>query len=481
MRRLLAMILISAVVALSPLAGSAQDRAALDAVAKAMGADTVKSIQYSGSGVNFQVGQNYTPDLPWPRFVVKSYTRTVSYETAAIRDQLVRTLGENPQRGGGAGGLAPGAEQRQEFVARGDFSWNVAGDTAAPAPGALLDRQLQLWTTPHGVIKMASASGATVRSNTIKFTLPGRFAVLAMVDGQNLIEKIEAVVPNAVLGDMLVEIRYSEYKDFGGVKFPMKIRQTIGGHPALDLTVTDVQPNIAVNVTIPDAILNAANPYAKVTSQNVAEGVWYLTGGTHHSVVIEMKDHLIVVESPLSDDRAAAVLAEVKKLSSKPIKYVIASHHHFDHTGGLRAVAAEGVTIIAHDANKAFLEKALAAPSVVNPDRLAKSGKKGTVEGAGARRTLTDGTRTVDLHQITDNIHHGGIVMVHLPKEKLLVEADVYTPPAPNAPPATTVNPTWVSLADNIKRLNLAVDQLLPLHGRMVPLADLHKAVGHAH
>jgi hypothetical protein len=87
---------------------------------------------------------------------------------------------------------------------------------------------------------------------------------------------------------MLVEIRYSEYKDFGGVKFPMKIRQTIGGHPALDLTVTDVQPNVAVSVTIPDAILNTPTPYAKVTSQKVAA--------------------------------AAAVVAEVKKLSSKPIK-----------------------------------------------------------------------------------------------------------------------------------------------------------------
>src|SRR5882762_8368220 len=156
MRRSISVTLMAALLILAPLAASAQDnRAALEPIAKAMGAGSVKSIQYSGNGANFQVGQNYTPDLPWPRFVVKSYTRTVSYETAAIRDQLVRTLGENPQRGGGAGGLAPGAEQRQEFVARGDFSWNVAGDTAAPAPGALLDRQLQLWTTPHGVIKMA--------------------------------------------------------------------------------------------------------------------------------------------------------------------------------------------------------------------------------------------------------------------------------------------------------------------------------------
>jgi len=262
------------------------------------------------------------------------------------------------------------------------------------------------------------------------------------------------------------------------VKFPMKIKQTIGGHPTLDLTVTDVQPNAAVNIAIPDPVLQTPAPYARVTSQMVADGVWFLSGGSHNSVLIEMKDHLILVESPINDDRAAAVLGEVKKLSSKPIKYVIASHHHFDHSGGLRAVSAEGATIVAHDGNKAFIEKMLAAPATLNPDRLAKAGKKGAVESTGAKRTLTDGSRTVDIYQIADNIHHSGIVMVHLPKEKLLVEADVYTPLAPNAPAPASVNPTWVSLADNITRLNLAVDQILPLHGRVVPLGELNKLIG---
>ena len=470
--------LVAVLVLLSPLTGYAQDgRAALEAIAKAMGAGGVKSIQYSGSGVNFFVGQSYSPDMPWPRFIVKSYTRAVNYENASIRDELVRTQGENPPRGGGGQPVA--GEQRQIFVASGDFAWNVVGDATNPAPVALLDRQLQLWTTPHGVVKMAMANHAAVQSNTISFAVPGRFRVRATVDSQNLVEKIDAVVSNAVLGDMPVEIRYAAYKDFAGVKFPTKIRQTIAGHPALDLTVTDVQPNAAVNILIPDPILQTPAPYAQVTTQMVADGVWYLTGGTHHSAVIEMKDHLIVVESPINDDRAAAVLAEIKMLSTKPIKYVIATHHHFDHSGGLRAFAAEGVTVIAHDANKAFLETALGAPAAVNPDRLAKSGRKGTVEGMRDRRTLTDGTRTVDLHLIAANIHHAGIIMVHLPKEKLLIEADVYTPLAPNAPPPTAVNPTWVSLADNIKRLNLSVDQILALHGRMVPLVELHRGIRH--
>jgi glyoxylase-like metal-dependent hydrolase (beta-lactamase superfamily II) len=466
-------------VLLSPLAATAQD-ASLDSVAKAMGAAGVKSIQYSGSGVNFQVGQNYSPDLPWPRFVVKSYTRAASYDTPALRDELVRLQGEDPPRGGG--GQPVRGEQRQIFVMSGDFAWNVVGDVVNPTPIALIERQLQLWTTPHGVVKAAMANKATVQGRVISFAVPGKFRVKATVDGQNLVERIDAVAPHAVLGDVPVEIRYSDYKDFGGVKFPTKIRQTIGAYPALELTVSDVQPNAAVDASVPDPIRQTPTPYARVTTQMVADGVWFLSGGSHNSALIEMKDYVILVESPLNDDRAAAVLAEVKSLvPSKPIKYVVATHHHFDHSGGLRAIAAEGVTVIAHDANKVFLEKALAAPATVNPDRLAKSGKKGVVEGIRDKRVLTDGTRTVELLHIAGNTHHSGLIMAYLPKEKVLVEADAYTPLAPNAPPPPAANPFSVNLAENLKRLNLTVDQVLPLHGRIVPIAELHKAIGHDH
>ena len=112
--------LAAVIVLLSPITATAQD-ASLDQVAKAMGAAGVKSIQYSGNGVNFAVGQNFSPDIPWPRFVVKSYTRAVNYENASIRDELVRTQGENPPRGGGGQPVSSARSSSRAATSRGTW------------------------------------------------------------------------------------------------------------------------------------------------------------------------------------------------------------------------------------------------------------------------------------------------------------------------------------------------------------------------
>jgi glyoxylase-like metal-dependent hydrolase (beta-lactamase superfamily II) len=478
--RTITLVTIAMLSLLLPSAARAQDqRAALEKIARDMGATTLKSIEYTGSGVNFAVGQSPAPGMPWPRFTLKSYARLINYETASLREELVRTQAEDPPRGGGLQPIR--GELRQILFVSADRAWNLAGDVPVPAPVALAERQLQLWATPHGVVKAALAHNAALDARTFSFAVPGRFRLKATVDERGLVERVEGAVAHPVLGDLPIEMRYSEYREVGGVKFPMKIWQSAGGFPALDLTVSQVRPNVAADIQAPDAIRQAADPYAQVTTQMVADGVWYLTGGTHHSVVIEMKDHLILVEAPLDESRAAAVVREARALvPAKPIRYVVNSHHHFDHSGGLRGAAADGVIVLTHEVNRPFFEGALRAPAAIAPDRLAKAGTAVTVEGVRDRRVLTDGARTVELHHIAGNLHDDGLLMVYLPKEKLLIQADTYTPGPANAPVPTPPSPFTVNLSDTIARLGLHVDQLLPLHGRIVSIAELNRAVGRA-
>jgi glyoxylase-like metal-dependent hydrolase (beta-lactamase superfamily II) len=477
MPRVLGLIAVIALLA-SPLGWSVQvAHADLNDVAKALGTSSVKSIQYSGTGGVYAVGQSTVPGLPWPEYNVKSHTRSVNYDTASLRDEQVRTQAYDPPRSGGAQPIR--GEQRLNLLVSGDVAWNVVGEQPVSAPIALADRQFQLWATPHGVVKAAMARNATMQGNTIAFSVPGRFNLKATVGEGNLIQRVEGVLPNAVVGDIPIVIDYWDYRNFGGVMFPTRIREMTGGFPTLELLVTDVRPNAAVDIQAPDAVRQTANPYAAVTTAKVADGVWYLTGGTHHSVVVEMKDYSIVVEAPLNEERSVAVIAEARKLvPSKPIRYVINSHHHFDHAGGLRAFVAEGVTVITQDVNRPFLEQALGAPATVRPDLQAKSGRKPTVEGVLDRRTLTDGTRTVEIYRIQGILHHDGMLMVYLPKEKLLSQADAYTPAPPNTQPPMPPSPYNVALAENITRLKLDVGDMLPLHGRLVPVSELYRAIG---
>ncbi|HYJ96761.1 MAG TPA: MBL fold metallo-hydrolase, partial [Burkholderiaceae bacterium] len=213
----------------------------------------------------------------------------------------------------------------------------------------------------------------------------------------------------------------------------------------------------------------------RVTTEKLADGVWHVAGGSHNSVAIEMRDHFVLVETPLNDGRSQPVIDAVKALvPGKPIRYVINSHVHFDHAGGLRTAVAEGATIVTQAANVPFFERAFATPSQIAPDRLAQSGKRAAFLAVNDRATLSDGTRTVDIHRINDSVHNDTFLLVHLPKEKILIEADAYTPLAPGAQPPATPNANNVNLIDNIERLKLPVERIAPLHGRVVPLADLY-------
>jgi len=498
---------VACVLALAALAvvPSAQQSDALKAAATALGAANIKTLQFTGSGANFSVGQNFTPNDPWPRVTVKNYTASINYDTGSMRQELLREMGAAMPRGGGAPFTG---EQRQNQVVSGTYAWNVpvpppapAGGVpaagggggrgpggpppAAPAPGAAVERMLALWATPQGFVKAAMTNNATERKagggTEVSFTVGGKYKMTGIINAQNQVERVKTWMDQSIVGDMLVETVYSGYKDFGGVMFPSRIAQTQDGYPSLDLTIASVTANPSVDITVPDNVRSFQPPPVRVESQKMADGVFYLTGGTHHSLAVEMKDHIVLVDTPNDEARALAVIAKTKEvIPNKPIRYVVTSHHHWDHLGGIRTAIDEGATIVTHQTNKAFIERAAKTLHTLNPDRLSTSKKSVKIQTVGDMGKLTDGTRTIELYNITGYEHTADMFMVYLPKEKILAEADAFSPPAtPTTSVVSTAVPYAAALYDNIQRRKLDVQTITPFHGgRTTEVAELARNAG---
>lgn len=472
-----ALVSLAAAAALT-LAGCAHRESASDLLRRAdqaMGGPQLKTLRYAGSGTGATFGQAWQPGNTWPRVNVTSYTRWIDYENAALREDAVRTRAE--ANGGGALPLMGLGEQRASGWLRGDRAWNMVGPAPAAAPVAVDSRIHDLWTTPHGVVKAALRNQATMRGDgAVTFEEAGRFRAAVWIGADGLVQRVDSVMPHHVSGDTTFSTVYSDWRDYGGIKFPGRIVQTHGRQQVLDLAVSEVQPNAPAAIEVPALVTAFAE---KVDAQKVAEGVWYLAGGSHHSVLVEFSDHLLLVESPLYDGRAQAVLAEAARLvPGKPVRFVVNSHHHFDHAGGLRAAAASGATLIVSEPARSWYESTFAQGNTVRPDALQRSGRRAAFTGVNGFGVFRDPMREAQVHFIEGSPHAQGFMLVWLPRERLLVEADAYTPGAPNTPPPAQPNALHVNLVNNIERLKLDPERILPLHGRVVPYSELRTAAG---
>lgn len=469
-------------------ASSQGGRAPLDAAAAALGASTLQSIQFSGSGSDYIFGQAYDGNAPWPRFNVPAITITIDYATMALRDDRRRTQAEDPPLGGGFQPIV--GELRQIWALAGGYAWDIVGQRATPAAmerdfrSAVAGRTTQIRLTPHGFIKAAIGANATAMAETVRgarktivaFRTPDGVTLEGTLNEQNLVERIETWLDNPVLGDVMLEAIFSEYKDFAGVPFPTRIVQREAGYPVLDLTITDVKPNVPAAMDVPANVRQAAPTAQALQLESVADGVW-IAPGNAKSIVVEFRDHLVVVDAPENEARSVAVIDAVKKLlPAKPIRHVVNTHSHFDHAGGLRTYAAEGVTIVTQRENVPYYQQAWAYPRTINPDRLARSGRAPMFEGVTGSRMFADGAREMIVYHYAGNMHNPGMLMAFLPKEKILIEADSFTPPAnPGDPPSAIAN--LVHFYRAVERLRLDIDQIIPIHGRLTTIEEVRRAV----
>lgn len=464
-------------------------KAAVDKSMKAMGAENVKTIVISGEGADGCVGQPYNPNSDWWRkFSNKNYVRSIDLEARGWRLQRVRGEGENPGRGGCNAGPVTDQTQNQVTMAAANAPWN---------------NQLEYIFLPEGFLKVALEKSANVKSETIKgkkytvlsFMGDNKAPVNGYIDDMGYVEKVETKIDNNVLGDIMWDAVYTDWKDFGGVKFPTHIVQYQGAPKYFELTVSDVKTNVPVDLTAParggrggpggpgGPGRGRGGPTGPI-SEDLGGGFWLITGG-YGAVVADFKTYIVVIEGPQNDMRAEQIISEAKKLvPNKPIKYVINTHAHFDHSGGLRAFVAEGAIIVTHKVNKPHYEKIFKDPHTLAPDKLSQMNPqpKIKIETMTEKKILTDGQHTIALYHVQGSTHDEGMLIVYLPKQKVLVEADEFNVGQANAPTPATINPYHTNLLANIERLHLDVDRIIPIHlpgdNRKVTLAELKTAAG---
>ena len=442
-------------------------------VAKALGAEGLTSLEFSASGYDYALGQAPNVKADYPKFNVKSYRRVVSFEPWATSLQRVRTQLENPPRGGGGQPIVGEQSQTQAVAAGSANAAALPVDLAALAPQAFVKA-----AQAAADAKVEKQSKQGKQYTVVSFTAVNKAKTVGWINDKQQLVRVQTTVDNPVLGDVKLDAEFADYREFNGVPFPAHIVQKQNGATVLDLTVSDVKRNVQVDIS-------AATPPATtpLASEKLSDGVYLITGG-YAAVVVDFKDHITVIEGGQNEKRSEEVIAEAKRLiPGKQITEVVNTHPHFDHAGGLRTYVAEGATILTYESNKGFFEKTLAGPRTLTPDRQSQQPKAVKVRYLGEKTVLSDGTHVIELHHLQNFSHHDGALVAYLPKEKVLVQADGFNPPpAPVTATPAVVSPFQLQLVDNIERLHLQIDRIIPVHlpadGRKVTLAELWTAVG---
>jgi glyoxylase-like metal-dependent hydrolase (beta-lactamase superfamily II) len=475
--------LFAAALVLAGCASTPPEQAIVNDAATALGgADKIQAVntlvaQLTGEQGN--LGQNLTPDAPLPIFKVTEGTLSVDYAQERWKTELTRTP---------TFVTANTAPQKQIQGLDGSVAYNVAANGTATRASAEVakDRRMTMYHHPIGILRAALAQGAQLTNPRKEgnddavdiATSDGHKLTLFVDSSTKLPSKVVSMTSNNTnwpLGDAVVETRFANYTDVDGLKLPGRITSKTDKYTTSDFQVTKSTVNGAGDLAAPEAAKSAAAPAltAMVTAEEVSRGIWYLAGQSHHSVLVEFADHLALIEAPQNEVRVSAVLEKVKELKpDKPIRYVVNTHHHFDHSGGLRRAMAEDVTIITHASNKAFYEEIAKRPSTLLAERV--SPKAAKIEGISAKYELKDATRTVEIYPIP-NPHSDSMLIVYFPAERLLVEADLYTPPAANAPPPPGF-PFAPSVVQAVQKLGLRPARLMPIHGFIAPYSSLEAA-----
>jgi glyoxylase-like metal-dependent hydrolase (beta-lactamase superfamily II) len=496
----------------------------LAAAAAEIGEANLRCITFSGNGYSGAVGQTFenAVNVDWPRIDrMANYTRTINWETGASKETFDRAPGLNPASWkyglGWQGGTPTQRATRQTHIVNGEYAWHIDGDgppVAVPPELAQLYR-LDLWLNPPGFIKAARLPGASPvafwrweqlekgrdgnvvdpeKMHVVAITMFGKYRVDATINSQNQIQRIKTTVAEPALGDFNIEHESTEQMTFGDVKWPINWHSHHGwddnwqfyrqstGHNGYGGSFPNVQPNVCDDpVPVPPSVAQAIFR-TEVTVSRMADGVYRLGGGPANSYMVEFDDFVAVFEAPGDEERSLAVIEEVARLApDKPIRWLINSHAHFDHIGGLRTYLHIGSTIVTHMINLDFLNTDVLVyePRTVKPDIVSlwpptELSEGYNYEAIQENYVIADDSRMLRVYYVQPLQHVAGMLMAYLPAEGIAFQADLFDT---HEPPRAAQLPAMRSLRNQVQRMDLRVTTLAPVHGEPVPWSDFLAAL----
>jgi glyoxylase-like metal-dependent hydrolase (beta-lactamase superfamily II) len=497
-------------------ATSPQDR--VDAAYTAMGGDKLKTIGLKASLQQFDPGESYSVSDPAkPDTGVSDLVESRDLQRGLTRNEWVRPKADD----GGkrtyteivtpAAGYVIGNDATNGRLPKRTVKGNQPEHTMS---GRRLTATLRELERPFIVMEMKRHPDrvtATGDQSVAGKTYPAvqyrddYCAYIVMFDpATNLPARVRTMDWDALEGDSTYDTEYSDWRDVAGAKIAFHALYTLNGMKVAEMKLSSVMANPVLppaTFSIPQAMLTAAakpasasmTPYqwiirrqfsgfyydsdAKYTDDldalklvDVASNVSQTQGGTHNTLFIATNTYLIAVEAPNDDGQAIQSIEMAKKrYPGKPIRYLILTHHHVDHVGGMRTYAAEGATIVMAKEDGDYFRKALARPETLNPDAPKKTFTPKVIEVNG-KWSVNDGGREVDAYMV-ENPHAGDMLIVYVPDAKLGIVTDLYVPGAPVSP-----NANVTALVKGVDKWGIKPERFAGGHGSVGPYTDVIQA-----
>ena len=497
----------------SAAAASPQDL--VNAAYAAMGGDKLKTITLKAQLLQYDPGESFSvADPAKPDTGVSDLTESRDLQRGASRNDWVRPKADDgtkrtyteivtPTAGYSIGNDATDGRLPKRTI-KGDPPQHTMSGRRLTATLRELERPFVVLEMKRHPDRVSAVGDQTIAGKSFPAAQYrddyGTFIVM-FDPATHLPARVRTLDWDALEGDSSYDAEYSDWRNVSGAKIAFDANCTLNGMKVAELKLSSAMVNPTLppkTFEIPQTMLSAAakpapanaTPYqwiirrqftgfyydsdAKYTDDldslklvDVAQNVSQTQGGTHNTLFIATNNYLIAVEAPNDDGQAVqSIEMAKKKYPGKPIRYLILTHHHVDHVGGMRTYAAEGATIVVGKGDGDYFRKVLARPETLNPDAPKNAFTPKVVE-VPDKWSVKDGGREVDTYMI-ENPHAADMMIVYIPDAKLGIVTDLYVPGAP--PPS---NANVAALVKGVSRWGIKPERFAGGHGSVGPYADV--------